>query len=123
MSFAGAEVVCGMSSAESAQGIDPRKKEGLRHRIQSVDATADEHEQLRERIKTLEESLKRLGRESLERAKLGMERLAEKYDSGGKLQPSNGPLGPSTFLEQAHVASMSVETRGMYSSPGVLQIP
>lgn len=47
--------------------------------MQSLEASNDEHEKLRERIKNLEESLQRLGEESLERAKLGMEKLAEKY--------------------------------------------
>jgi hypothetical protein len=50
----------------------------LKDRVQSLEA-GDEHERLRERIKNLEESLQKLGRESLERAKLGMEKLAEKY--------------------------------------------
>jgi hypothetical protein len=50
----------------------------LKERMRSLEA-GDEHEKLRERIKNLEESLQRLGRESLERAKLGMEKLAEKY--------------------------------------------
>lgn len=122
IAFAGVEITSGISSAETAHGIDPRKKEALRHRMQNIDANADEHEKLRERIKTLEESLKRLGRESLDRAKLGMERLAEKYESGGKLQPPNGPVGPCDGLDQAHVASMSVEIHGFYTGPGVLQI-
>jgi len=51
----------------------------LRARIQTLEASSEEHAKLRERIKNLEESLQRLGRESLERAKVGMEKLAEKY--------------------------------------------
>jgi len=51
----------------------------LRARIQTLEASSEEHAKLRERIKNLEESLQRLGHESLERAKVGMEKLAEKY--------------------------------------------
>lgn len=54
-------------------------QEALRARIRSLEASGDEHEKLRDRIRSLEDSLQRLGRESLERAKLGMEKLAEKY--------------------------------------------
>jgi len=54
-------------------------EEALRARIASLEISSDEHEKLRERIRTLEDSLQRLGRESLERAKVGMEKLADKY--------------------------------------------
>lgn len=60
-------------------GHDGGGREELSSHIRSLDATDDEHERLRERIRSLEESLERLGRESLERAKFGMERLAERY--------------------------------------------
>merc|ERR1740121_2917002 len=53
--------------------------EAMRVHMNSLEASRDEHEKLRERIMSLEESLQRLGRESLERAKIGMEKLAEKY--------------------------------------------
>lgn len=56
----------------------------LRARIQTLEASSEEHAKLRERIKGLEESLQRLGRESLERAKVGMEKLAEKYFPSAK---------------------------------------
>jgi len=51
----------------------------VKDRIENQDINNDEHERLRERIKNLENSLQCLGRESLERAKVGMEKLAEKY--------------------------------------------
>lgn len=105
--FAGPEA----GGAPSA-GIDPRGMEVMRH----LD-TGDEHEKLRERIRTLEESLKRLGRESLERAKLGMERLAEKYDAGAL--PPNGRVGPCEALDP-HLAP-SVEALGFYTAPGAMQ--
>lgn len=62
----------------------------LRARIRSLEASSEEHAKLRERIRSLEESLQRLGRESLERAKLGMEKLAEKYFPKAKQQEAMG---------------------------------
>lgn len=60
-------------------GAGPPYPEALRARMSSLEAARDEHEKLRERIAGLEESLQRLGRESLERAKVGMDKLADKY--------------------------------------------
>merc|ERR1711957_255307 len=57
----------------------PNSQEALKARIRNLEASGDEHEKLRDRIRSLEESLQKLERESLERAKLGMEQLAEKY--------------------------------------------
>lgn len=109
--FAGPEAASGAASAEQARGIDPRRMEVMR---QHPDTHGDEHEKLRDRIRTLEESLKRLGRESLERAKHGMERLAEKYDTGaqplppGRAVPCEG-LGP--------LLPPSVEALGVHTTP------
>lgn len=118
--FASAETASGVPSADRAR-VDLRNQEVLRHHIQNLDANGDEHEKLRERIKTLEESLKRLGRESLERAKIGMERLAEKYDPGGQLQPSASPGRQCDVLAQVQMASMAVEAQGFFNAPGALQ--
>jgi len=75
---AGATSVNTNSNAGASASVDS-SQEALRARIRSLEASGNEHEKLRERIKNLEESLQRLGKESLERAKLGMEKLAEKY--------------------------------------------
>lgn len=95
----------------------------LKDRMQSLESSGDEHEKLRERIKNLEESLQRLGRESLERAKLGMEKLAEKYfpkvrpAGPGQLpmpQNSSGGVSPAMVLPNGLTAGMP-QVRSTYS--------
>merc|ERR1719487_535125 len=99
-------------------------------RMQSNEAHGDEHEKLRERIQNLEESLQRLGRESLERAKLGMEKLAEKYFP--KVRTAGGPsphLGlnvtsPGLVLPSGATAG-AAQVRSAYplAMPGVQPMP
>jgi len=76
--------------------------------MESADSRGDEdwsseQDKLKDRIRTLEESLQRLGKDNLERAKQGMEKLTEKYfpkDQPGTLhshfQPVNIPPVSST---------------------------
>merc|ERR1740130_695794 len=95
----------------------------LKDRMQSLESSGDEHEKLRERIKNLEESLQRLGRASLERAKLGMEKLAEKYfpkvrpAGPGQLpmpQHSSGGISPAMVLPNGLTAGIP-QVRSTYS--------
>jgi len=86
---------------------------GQEMKASGLEAHGDEHEKLRERIKNLEESLQRLGRESLERAKLGMEKLAEKYfpkvqNTTGRV-PHSVPNGttPGLVLPRGAIAGMA----------------
>jgi len=78
---------------ETRRSLD-MSQEALRARIRSLEASSEEHERLRERIRSLEESLQRLGRESLERAKVGMEKLAEKYFPNAKQCEAMGMIAP-----------------------------
>lgn len=76
--------------AENVGGIFPLKQshDALKERVRNLEVNgSSEHESLRERIRSLEESLHRLGRESLERAKVGMERVAEKHALPAQLPP------------------------------------
>jgi len=95
---------------QSSSEIEARRlvnSQELKDRMRSLEA-GDEHEKLRERIKNLEESLQRLGRESLERAKVGMEKLAEKYfpkvRGPGEASQSNvvAVVGSPTSAAQAY---------------------
>lgn len=78
-------------------------QEALRARIRSLEASSDEHEKLRERIKSLEDSLQKLGRESLERAKVGMEKLAEKYFPKVKQYEALGIATPPISMVEAQM--------------------
>lgn len=90
--FAGAGTIGGVALGEPQSRCgDLRSHEALLQRVRNLEVNGDEHEQLRERIRTLEESLHRLGRESLERAKVGMERVAEKHYLPGQQQPRAVP--------------------------------
>jgi len=101
------------------RGMD--SQELLKERMRSLEAHGDEHEKLRERIKNLEESLQKLGRESLERAKLGMEKLAEKYFP--KVRPAPA-VGPYAAAPAGYAQSASLQTPGLPvnagSMPGLL---
>lgn len=96
----------------------------LKERMQSLEAHGDEHEKLRERIKNLEESLQRLGRESLERAKLGMEKLAEKYFPKVRTAGPMPHTTPGLVLPGGATAGVA-QVRSAYpiSMPGVQPMP
>lgn len=100
----------------SSSEIEARRiinSQELKERMRSLEA-GDEHEKLRERIKNLEESLQRLGRESLERAKLGMEKLAEKYFPKGR---SPGEVGQGNVVAAAGSPNTVVQVGPVGSAP------
>merc|ERR1712107_563015 len=87
------------------------RHEGIRERLRQMESAeslgdedrSSEQDKLRDRIRNLEESLQRLGKDNLERAKQGMEKLTEKYFPKGQpgplhlhYQPGNIPPVSST---------------------------
>lgn len=91
--------------------------------MNSLETSRDEHERLRERILSLEDSLQRLGRESLERAKLGMEKLAEKYFPKVKqyeaLTASTPPSSNGIPLGQGPLLRVPLKVRVVGPMPAV----
>jgi len=98
--------------------------------LPSLESSRDEHEKLRERIMGLEDSLQRLGRESLERAKLGMEKLAEKYfpkvkqyEAMSMATPPASALAAGGQGPLLRVSPMAVKVVGPMPTVGAQMLP
>merc|ERR1719231_1715377 len=83
----------------------PYRHEGLRERFRQMESAeshgdedrSSEQDKLRDRIRNLEESLQRLGKDNLERAKQGMEKLTEKYFPKGQPGPLHSHYQPGNI--------------------------
>eukprot|EP00747_Dinoflagellata_sp_TGD_P041388 gnl/TRDRNA2_/TRDRNA2_141454_c1_seq1.p1 gnl/TRDRNA2_/TRDRNA2_141454_c1~~gnl/TRDRNA2_/TRDRNA2_141454_c1_seq1.p1 ORF type:complete len:208 (-),score=24.59 gnl/TRDRNA2_/TRDRNA2_141454_c1_seq1:25-648(-) len=88
-------------------GVGEQPTEVLLERIAQLDAQDEGHERLKSRIRDLEENLEKLGRESLERLRLGLEQTKDRYKPG------------ASEISRTTSAAAAARSKSLSSMPGV----